>query len=946
MENIKLFSIFKNKKQLLEQIRIVSESEYFDRQWYLNTYPDVAVSGIDPAKHYLKHGWIEGRNPGPKFDTLNYLNKHPSVSECPLINCERLNNNQNKQTKLLEISNYELIRQSGLFDAKYYLKHYPEIKKLDMDPIQHFMCYGWKEKKNPSNNFDTSFYLKEYIDVSEANINPLIHYLRYGQFENRKAKMSLWEMFVKFFHFNNAKMRSDYLIIKKSKYFNKRYYIKQCQNFDKTNTDPIKHYLSIGWKEGLNPSKKFDTNYYLEVNADVKNAGINPLLHYEKHGKYEHRNISPSIDNEIISDMKKYLDAKNCDILLFSHELSITGAPLVLFNIAKILKTRNHKPIIISPNHGSLEKSLKSEEIEYYVCAGIDNINISELKTCFSKFDLAICNTYLLTGLALRLQNILPTLLYIHEGPEGLFDLNSEQTRIISGTKITKLLPQIENIVCVSPYAKSFYTPYVNHKIEILQNYVDEISIHPKYSQKKVKFCYVGTITKIRKNVDILLKCYQNLYENNINAELHIIGNINTTEAQNFIKDYPNVKWHGTLTGLKKQKVMNNCDVVIIPSSTESCSLVALEAASLSKPVIITNTVGAKYMFKNKETALFCNPNNEKSLTECMLEMVNNKHLIRKMGEKAYKAYKKYATKEVFERKLFNIIKNVKYNFGKTKHINDLTIIVPIYNAAEKTDKCIKSIIHNTQLSKQVQLLLIDDCSPEPEVEKVLNKYKNTNFINVVRNAENLGYTKNINKAIIIAQKRDVILLNSDTVVTKNWIKKLQKVAYLSLSIGTVTPVSNSAGAFSVPKSGSNVISAPLTIEKVGKIVSEVGQGKFFDAPTGNGFCFFIKRSAIDTIGLFDEENFPKGYGEENDFSMRVKQNGFLNIVTLDTYIFHHEHASFKESSKLLMEKGINIINTLYPSYSSDIKVFTTNPTFNDVKLCINKKIGDRKKCL
>ena len=108
---------------------------------------------------------------------------------------------------------------------------------------------------------------------------------------------------------------------------------------------------------------------------------------------------------------------------------------------------------------------------------------------------------------------------------------------------------------------------------------------------------------------------------------------------------------------------------------------------------------------------------------------------------------------------------------------------------------------------------------------------------------------------------------------------------------------------------------------------------------------FFIKRSIIDTIGLFDEDNFPKGYGEENDYSMRAKLNGFLNVVTLDTYIFHHEHASFKEGSKMLMERGIQMINTMYPSYSTEIIVFRTNPTFNNFKTHVNKKIGDTKVC-
>ena len=53
--------------------------------------------------------------------------------------------------------------------------------------------------------------------------------------------------------------------------------------------DAAKHYLTIGWLEGKNPSQFFSTTDYLAKNPDVKNANINPLLHFEKYGIKENR---------------------------------------------------------------------------------------------------------------------------------------------------------------------------------------------------------------------------------------------------------------------------------------------------------------------------------------------------------------------------------------------------------------------------------------------------------------------------------------------------------------------------------------------------------------------------------------------------------------------------------------------------------------------------------
>ncbi|OZI56958.1 hypothetical protein CAL20_13240 [Bordetella genomosp. 4] len=64
------------------------KTPFFDQAWYLEQYPDVRISGLDPALHYLKFGAKEGRDPGPKFSTLEYLRTHAELrdsGENPLL---------------------------------------------------------------------------------------------------------------------------------------------------------------------------------------------------------------------------------------------------------------------------------------------------------------------------------------------------------------------------------------------------------------------------------------------------------------------------------------------------------------------------------------------------------------------------------------------------------------------------------------------------------------------------------------------------------------------------------------------------------------------------------------------------------------------------------------------------------------------------------------------
>ena len=68
----------KEKKEFLKQVKIIEASADFDAQWYLSQYPDVAQKKSNPAKHYLKFGWKEGRKPSATFDTKQYIKENPT----------------------------------------------------------------------------------------------------------------------------------------------------------------------------------------------------------------------------------------------------------------------------------------------------------------------------------------------------------------------------------------------------------------------------------------------------------------------------------------------------------------------------------------------------------------------------------------------------------------------------------------------------------------------------------------------------------------------------------------------------------------------------------------------------------------------------------------------------------------------------------------------------
>lgn len=93
-----------------------------------------------------------------------------------------------QKSKLLK--DKTIIIKSKCFSPFYYLTRYQDIWESDIDPLEHYCLYGWKELRDPNAAFSTSIYLDENIDVKKAGINPLVHYVLHGKKEDRNTGYS------------------------------------------------------------------------------------------------------------------------------------------------------------------------------------------------------------------------------------------------------------------------------------------------------------------------------------------------------------------------------------------------------------------------------------------------------------------------------------------------------------------------------------------------------------------------------------------------------------------------------------------------------------------------------------------------------------------------------------------------------------------------------------
>jgi len=257
---------------------------------------------------------------------------------------------------------------------------------------------------------------------------------------------------------------------------------------------------------------------------------------------------------------------------------------------------------------------------------------------------------------------------------------------------------------------------------------------------------------------------------------------------------------------------------------------------------------------------------------------------------------------------------------GSSNGRTPISVVIPVFNAAEELDCCLQSV--NSTTSDSTGVLVINDASTDPAVTRVLQKWQAiaSEHWQFQANQVNRGFVTTANIGMR-ACAHDVVLLNSDTVVTPGWIQGLQRCLASDPSIATATPWTNNGEITSLPNfCQANAV--PGDVDLVAAVIASAGAALYPELPTAVGFCMAISRHAIDRAGLFDQDLFGRGYGEENDFSRRVVLSGMRNVLCDDVYVAHLGARSFGPTGLGPDKASMERVLSRHPEYLELVQVF------------------------
>ncbi len=270
-----------------------------------------------------------------------------------------------------------------------------------------------------------------------------------------------------------------------------------------------------------------------------------------------------------------------------------------------------------------------------------------------------------------------------------------------------------------------------------------------------------------------------------------------------------------------------------------------------------------------------------------------------------------------------------------------IQVVIPVFNAGLDVEECLRAIIESTDTP--FEALLFDDGSEDYVVSRVDAWTRMDPRIRYVRQRSNVGYTSNVNIGLQSAVSDFAVLLNSDTIVTPGWLRKLYEIICTDDRVAAVGPVSNAASWQSIPftkaSSGDWIVNAfgdehPPHV--INTMLESLDDGTAPAFPLLNGFCTLFRRSALAEIGYFDDASFPRGYGEENDLCIRLGKAGYELRVAINTYVHHKKSRSFGHvQRKDLSKKANGILRGKYPEidFGKLEERMRTEPAINTVRL-------------
>ena len=339
-------------------------------------------------------------------------------------------------------------------------------------------------------------------------------------------------------------------------------------------------------------------------------------------------------------------------ILLVTHDFSLTGAPIMLYYAAKLLKKRGYGVTVYSKADGPLKHDYLRNGISVSVFRKYD-FNDHEVEQYFSWFDMILVNTVVLFELVRKLERVETSILWwLHE-----------EDNVYEDYKI-KELPMYERLHvygvskrAINAYKKNSGNLNAEQMIYGIPKEIDQKKEKHQINDRKLIYAIVGCVSE-RKGHDIFMASVERNWDKwKDKAEFWVIGII--TESQRAeMEASGKVKIFGSMDHSDLVKIYSAVDVVVCPSRNDPMPVVMAEAMMNKRVCIASDMTGTAEKIIPYKNGLICRAGDVTSFSEQIDWTLAHKEQLESIGERAYEVYQENFSQEQFQRNLFQRVEN------------------------------------------------------------------------------------------------------------------------------------------------------------------------------------------------------------------------------------------------------------------------------------------------
>lgn len=344
-------------------------------------------------------------------------------------------------------------------------------------------------------------------------------------------------------------------------------------------------------------------------------------------------------------------------VLLFTHELSLSGAPMALLNLALVLKKMDKRPVIISPLQGELSQTAQELAIMTVVDPFLEfklYMKDAALFDLLNNCEAILFNTLDNLHFSLYTQDVkVRQMGWIHEAASSY---NSKFIGIIEES-----LRTLNELYVVGPYAKAIaaqHMPAGKPLQSLLYGCADiDLQPHGSTAQDKIKIIVIGTIDE-RKGMHLLNDIVNHLSkEAQHRIEIIVIGKPVCPSIARSLRNSRHECLHylGQLPHKEVIRHLNDSDILLCPSLDDPMPIVCTEAMILRKVVIVSDHTGTASLLTDGINGFIIPANSPQAAADSIEDVLDKRNQYCQIGDEARKTYEKFFTMRTFEQNVREI---------------------------------------------------------------------------------------------------------------------------------------------------------------------------------------------------------------------------------------------------------------------------------------------------